>query len=621
MSRPWRPLLLFGLCLAVVFAALAWLSVTVLDLARAEEDAIQAAAREEAVRLALWRIDTAAAPLVARESARPHFVYESFYPDFRVRSLTSSELPKDRTLVPTPLLTDPVPFVRLHFQVGPDGAITSPQVPGEAWKAEGANLPSDADIEALALWAGELQALQGLDGVADLGGDLDAAADGGATAVSVPERTRTEIRMEKVPAAKSKKQKMVEDKELLPEQGWSQQGDQRRAEFNEAQQTRNYQEFSQRVSTSAANVMVQQKTIATYLPASELATGVMQPLWIGGELVLVRPVILDGEQHVQGCWLDWPELEAWLLAEVADLLPGASIMPVGPGDDGDPSRRLAALPARLSPGDVVVGLAPAPATVPAVLVVAWIGVLIAAVAVATLLLGVLSLSERRAAFVSAVTHELRTPLTTFRMYSEMLAEGMVPEGKRDRYLKTLRVEAERLGHLVENVLAYARLERGRSTRTAQAVSVDELLDRAVPRLQERASRAEMELRVERAEDTGGAELRGEPSAIEQILLNLVDNACKYGTDGAARTIDLEIARAGRRLELRIRDRGRGIDRRTRRRLFRPFSRSAEEAAGSAPGVGLGLALSRRLARDLGGDLKLIDTDAPGACFALTLPLA
>ena len=73
-----------------------------------------------------------------------------------------------------------------------------------------------------------------------------------------------------------------------------------------------------------------------------------------------------------------------------------------------------------------------------------------------------SLSERRGAFVSAVTHELRTPLTTLRMYTEMLADGMVPDEPRRRsYLQTLRAEADRLGHLVENVLAYSRLERNR----------------------------------------------------------------------------------------------------------------------------------------------------------------
>ncbi len=590
-----------------------------LDLARAEEEAIRAASREEAVRLALWRIDTAAAPLVARDSARPHFVYESFYPDFRVRSLTSSELPKDRSLVATPLLTEPATFVRLHFQVGPGGEIGSPQVPTEAWEADGAHLPSEADVDALAAWSAQLDELRKLDTIAGLATDLDAVADAGATPLSAPARTHTEVVTEKVPPRQQSKEKKVEGKALLNEDGWSQQGMQKRAAFNEDQQARNFQEFTQRVNTSNANVMVQQKTVATYLPASELATGVMQPLWIGGELLLARSVILDGAAHVQGCWLDWPGLEASLLAEVTDLLPDARLAAVDPADEGDPSRRLAALPARLLPGEPAGAPEATTATVPAVLVVAWIGVLVAAAAVATLLLGVMSLSERRAAFVSAVTHELRTPLTTFRMYSEMLAEGMVPEAKRDGYLRTLQVEAERLGHLVDNVLAYARLERGRSPETAATVAVDELLSRAVPRLEERARRSEMTLRVEQVAAIDEATVRGEPSAIEQILLNLVDNACKYGADGD--TIELSVGRSGRKLELGVRDFGAGIDRRTRRRLFRPFSRSAEEAAGSAPGVGLGLALSRRLAKDLGGDLRLADADGPGAFFVLTLRLA
>jgi signal transduction histidine kinase len=71
--------------------------------------------------------------------------------------------------------------------------------------------------------------------------------------------------------------------------------------------------------------------------------------------------------------------------------------------------------------------------------------------------------------------------------------------------------------------------------------------------------------------------------------------------------------------LALRDHGPGIDAAERRRIFRPFHRSAARAAGSAPGVGLGLALARRLARQMGGDLRLVDS-ADGACFELSLPL-
>jgi signal transduction histidine kinase len=99
----------------------------------------------------------------------------------------------------------------------------------------------------------------------------------------------------------------------------------------------------------------------------------------------------------------------------------------------------------------------------------------------------------------------------------------------------------------------------------------------------------------------------------------VDNAAKYAAGAADRRIHLEAAPAGRWLAVTVRDHGPGLDRRVVRRLFRPFSKSANDAAQSAPGVGLGLALSRRLARSLGGNLRLAENGPSGAAFTLTIP--
>jgi len=106
---------------------------------------------------------------------------------------------------------------------------------------------------------------------------------------------------------------------------------------------------------------------------------------------------------------------------------------------------------------------------------------------AVLLQQVMSLSERRANFVSAVTHELRTPLTTFRMYSEMLAGDMVPPDKQKQYVGTLQRQANRLSHLVENVLQFARLENNPDQGAEQSVQVGAMLDRFVDRLQARGA--------------------------------------------------------------------------------------------------------------------------------------
>jgi len=300
---------------------------------------------------------------------------------------------------------------------------------------------------------------------------------------------------------------------------------------------------------------------------------------------------------------------------VAQPSPAADV--AQPPSVGERGRRLAALPVRLVSGRVAA--APADGLTPThlSLIVAWAGAVLAAVAVALLLHGALTLSERRGAFVSAVTHELRTPLTTFQMYTEMLADGMVTEeAKRRAYIETLRAEADRLSHLVENVLAYARLERGRPVGRVETVSLRDLLDRVAGRLTTRAERAGMTLCVETAD---GVAVRTDAAAIGQVLFNLVDNACKYAAAEPDRRIHIEADADGPMVAIRVRDHGPGIARREARRLFRPFRKSAGDAARSAPGVGLGLALSRQLARRLGGDLRLDETVTDGACFVLTLP--
>jgi signal transduction histidine kinase len=281
---------------------------------------------------------------------------------------------------------------------------------------------------------------------------------------------------------------------------------------------------------------------------------------------------------------------------------------------------LASLPARLVPGSVAdepeQGWSPARLS----LAIAWACLTLAAAAVALLLRGALALSERRGTFVSAVTHELRTPLTTFRLYTEMLDEGMVTGADSQRtYFKTLRGEADRLGHLVENVLAFAKLERGRAVDGREIVSAAALLDRLAPRLSLRASQAGMELVVGPVDCQ--TSVRVDLSVVDQILSNLVDNSVKYAASASDRRIHLDVAPAGRWLTVTVRDHGPGLQPAVVRRLFRPFSKSAQDAAQSAPGVGLGLALSRRLARAQGGDLRLQENGATGACFALAIPAA
>jgi signal transduction histidine kinase len=253
------------------------------------------------------------------------------------------------------------------------------------------------------------------------------------------------------------------------------------------------------------------------------------------------------------------------------------------------------------------------------LVIAWASVLVAAAAAAALLWGAIALSERRGAFVSAVTHELRTPLTTFLLYTEMLDEGMLAEEKRNGYVTALRGEAERVSHLVENVLAYSQLEGNRARAHVEDVALGELLGRPCERLRQRAAESGMEIVCD-VSNAAHLEVRADRGAVELILFNLVDNACKYASSAEDKRIHVDAAPRGAVAAITVRDHGPGVSPDAARRLFRPFSKSAHDAANSAPGVGLGLSLCRRLARSLGGDLVLDKSDGPGASFTLTLPL-
>ena len=129
MNRPWHIWTGFAVCLGVVLAALAWLSRTAVRLDRAEREARRQAVVEERVQLALWRMDSALAPVIAQENARPYFMYSAFYPAERPYSRMYAGSRDGEVLVASPLLTPPSPYVMVHFQCDPDMRWSSPQVP------------------------------------------------------------------------------------------------------------------------------------------------------------------------------------------------------------------------------------------------------------------------------------------------------------------------------------------------------------------------------------------------------------------------------------------------------------------------------------------------------------
>jgi signal transduction histidine kinase len=632
MHRPWQIWIGFVTALAVVAAGVGWLSFRALESDRAEAAARQRAAIEEEVRVALWRMDTLMSGFVAQESARPADAWQAFAANPSAENSRARGRRAPAEPMASPLLTNPLPQVLVYFQRDAAGELTSPQVPTGPLRERA--VPALVPAGQVELYEERLARLRGLINFDELLASLPVPLtpeNPGEPAVASGQYFNFDTAgpLNSAPLNNSlggppanANPAANPPQNALANNAYSEQQEQRQQALSVNDYRKRSAYITQNLRMAQAENTKNLDAAAFDRPEELLQTATMTPRVVAGQLLLARTVCVGGKTFLQGCWIDWDTLRRSLLAEIGDLLPQAGLALVDRPLESEQTRMLAALPVRLDPGTIPAAAAAGLSPVSQALVVAWGAMLLAAVAVAVLLRGVVALSERRADFVSAVTHELRTPLTTFRMYAEMLAEGMVPdEAARRTYLDTLRIEADRLTHLVENVLAYARLERGGLGNRIQPVRGEDLLRLATGRLSERARDAGLTLSVSADDSASQATVLCDASAVEQILFNLVDNACKYAVHGENKALEIEARAAEGRMQLMVRDHGPGITAEQQRRLFQPFRKSADEAARSAPGVGLGLALSRRLARDMGGELQLDQQPAAGAAFVLSLPLS
>jgi signal transduction histidine kinase len=225
-------------------------------------------------------------------------------------------------------------------------------------------------------------------------------------------------------------------------------------------------------------------------------------------------------------------------------------------------------------------------------------------------------ARRKTTFVSNVSHELKTPLTSIRMYAELLLTGRVQdEEKKEKYLEVIVDESQRLARLVNNVLDFSRLEQGRKKYYLETIDLAELVNHF---FETQRLRLEKEgLTVQKSIPAKECPVTADRDSLEQVLLNLVDNAVKYAADGKEIRFDLD--RSGDCCRLRIMDRGSGVPSAHRRKIFEKFHRVDDSLTTRQPGTGLGLSISRKILQDLGGDLVYEDRQGGGSCFEVTLP--
>lgn len=231
------------------------------------------------------------------------------------------------------------------------------------------------------------------------------------------------------------------------------------------------------------------------------------------------------------------------------------------------------------------------------------------------------LARLRADFVSGVSHELRTPLAQIRMFSETLLLGRVrSDGERLRSLEIIDQEARRLTHLVENLLHFSRSERQVTRLSAAPAPLAPLVRQAVEAFGPLAATRGVQLATEL---TDGVVVSVNADALRQMLLNLLDNAVKYGP--ANQTVTVGLGRRDGQARIWVDDQGPGIPPADRERIWERFSRLERERGSAVAGTGIGLAVVRELVALHGG--RAWAEDAPpstnggtGARFVIALPL-
>jgi signal transduction histidine kinase len=227
------------------------------------------------------------------------------------------------------------------------------------------------------------------------------------------------------------------------------------------------------------------------------------------------------------------------------------------------------------------------------------------------------LGRLRDDFVSGVSHELRTPLAQIWMLAELLRLGRVPtEEAKERSLRIIEREARRLSLLVNSILDFTHSRRSQVSpvSTDVAVEIGEIVTGFEPLAQAQGVR--LTTRLER-----GLVANVDRGALRQVLLNLLDNAVRYGPP--RQNVTITTRSAGDSWTLEVSDEGPGIPADERERIFAPYYRMKRDAGGAVGGTGIGLAVVRRLVTDHGGQVHVIPArgdDGVGARFVVTLPI-
>ncbi|MGA2557903.1 MAG: HAMP domain-containing sensor histidine kinase, partial [Verrucomicrobiota bacterium] len=230
------------------------------------------------------------------------------------------------------------------------------------------------------------------------------------------------------------------------------------------------------------------------------------------------------------------------------------------------------------------------------------------------------LSEMKTNFVSSVSHELRAPIASMRLLSESLERGKISDaGKKQEYYRFLVQESRRLTSLIENVLDFSRIEQGRKEYQREPADLDAIVEDTIKLMLPCAAEKQVELARHPLIGPGPL-VSCDGLALQQALINLIDNAIKHSPPGAKVEVGLEDG-APNGVRLWVEDQGPGIPPEEHEKIFERFYRRGSELRRETQGIGIGLTIVKHIVEAHGGRVLVRSAVGQGSRFTIQLPAA
>ena len=221
----------------------------------------------------------------------------------------------------------------------------------------------------------------------------------------------------------------------------------------------------------------------------------------------------------------------------------------------------------------------------------------------------------RQEFLSNISHELRTPLTSILAFVETLEDGAIDDEENNRrFLTVIRRNAQRMHHLIDDILELSSIESGKILLEPKPVNLFALTDDVFTNLSTRARERRLTLINQIPQNTF---VSADVVRLEQMLTNLVDNAVKFNREAGSVTVSY--AQREMKDVISVADTGEGISGEHLQRIFERFYRTDRARSREIGGTGLGLAIVKHLTRLHGGDVSVISTLGKGSVFSVELP--